>query len=141
MLIGGISSISSIAPALSPVLAVKPASGVPIAPPSSAASGTSSAAQSSPAQPAAPTHTATASATPPRDGGTGAATASAAAASAEQMIGVYSTTVGGQQYSGTVEESDGVYTVSVQNIPYATATGANEMAAENNLNSAIDELV
>jgi hypothetical protein len=56
------------------------------------------------------------------------------------MIGTYSTTVAGQQYAGTVEESDGVYKVSMQNIPYATATGANAMSAENNLDSVIDEL-
>jgi hypothetical protein len=68
-------------------------------------------------------------------------TATSTASAVEQMMGVYSTTVAGQQYAGTVEESNGVYTVSVQSIPYATATGANAMAAENNLDSVIDELV
>jgi predicted RNase H-like HicB family nuclease len=59
------------------------------------------------------------------------------------MIGVYSTTVGGQQYAGTIEQSNGEYTVSVPNIPGpgANASGTSEMAAENNLDTVIDELV
>jgi predicted RNase H-like HicB family nuclease len=57
------------------------------------------------------------------------------------LIGSYSTTVAGQQYAGTVEESNGVYTVSVPNVPGATATGNSEIAAENNLDNVIDEIV
>jgi len=152
MQIGAISSISSIMPSFNPVLAAKPASAATIALPGTSANEASSAPQSkapqssppqsSPAQSAATTHTA--HATGPHGGGAGAAASASPAASTasavEQMIGTYSTTVSGQQYSGAVEESNGVYTVSMQNIPYATATGANEMSAENNLDSVIDEL-
>jgi predicted RNase H-like HicB family nuclease len=53
----------------------------------------------------------------------------------------YSTTVGGTQYSGSVQESGGEYTASVPNLQGATATGATEQAAENNLDARIDELV
>jgi predicted RNase H-like HicB family nuclease len=53
----------------------------------------------------------------------------------------YSTTVGGKQYSGSVSESDGQYTASIPSLPGATATGSSLDAAENALNSRIDELV
>jgi predicted RNase H-like HicB family nuclease len=53
----------------------------------------------------------------------------------------YSTTVGGKQYSGSVEESGGEYTASVPSLSGATATGSSLTAAENNLNNRIDELV
>jgi hypothetical protein len=146
MLIGAISSLSSITPAYNPVLAMQPASATTSALPSTAASGTSSTAQSSAAQPAAPAQTSSASAHHAHGGGgaVGAAAAASTAGSAstiEQLIGIYSTTVGGQQYAGTVEESNGVYTVSVPNVPGATATGVNEMAAENSLGTVINELV
>jgi predicted RNase H-like HicB family nuclease len=49
--------------------------------------------------------------------------------------------VGGKQYTGSVEESDGEYTASVPNLAGATATGSSEQAAENNLAARIDELV
>jgi hypothetical protein len=128
---------------LNPVLAAKPASPATSALPSVAASGASNPTQSSTAQSPAPTQKAPAHAHYSHGGSQAVAapTAAGSASIAEQLIGTYSTTVGGQQFAGTVEESAGVYTVSVQNIPYATATGANEMAAENNLNAVIDELV
>ena len=73
----------------------------------------------------------------------GAASSASTASTVEQLIGVYSTTVGGQQYAGTVEETNGVYTASLPNIPGpgATASGTSEISAENNLDTVIDELV
>jgi len=53
----------------------------------------------------------------------------------------FSTTVGGKQYSGSVQLSNGEYTASVPNLIGATATGSSESAAENNLDARIDELV
>jgi hypothetical protein len=53
----------------------------------------------------------------------------------------YSTTVGGTQYTGDVEQSGGEYTASVANLPGASATGTSLVAAENALDIRIDELV
>jgi hypothetical protein len=138
-MIGGISSISSIMPALNPVIAARPASTL-----SSGSAGTAASETPSAAPPPATVHTDSASAHRTRGDGGEAGTASTASVSTvEQMIGVYSTTVGGQQFAGTVADSNGVYTVSVPNIPGpgATASGTSEMAAENNLDTVIDELV
>jgi predicted RNase H-like HicB family nuclease len=52
----------------------------------------------------------------------------------------FSTTVGGKQYSGSVDESDGQYTASVSGLPGVSATGPSVIAAENALNNRIDEL-
>jgi hypothetical protein len=57
------------------------------------------------------------------------------------MAGTYSTTVGGKQYSGSVEESGSTYTASVSNLAGASATGSSIQSAENNLNTRIDILV
>jgi hypothetical protein len=148
MQIGAISSISPIQSAFNPVLAVNPASTATSALANTPASETPNASQPGTPPPPPPAPPVTAAAPAPRphgSGGAGAAVAEAAAASTastvEQLIGVYSTTVGGQQYAGTVEESDGVYTVSVPNLPGATASGTSEMSAENNLDTVIDELV
>lgn len=54
---------------------------------------------------------------------------------------VYSDTVGGKSYSGSVEESSGEYVASVPNLPGASASGASVQSAENNLNAVIDALV
>jgi predicted RNase H-like HicB family nuclease len=50
-------------------------------------------------------------------------------------------TLGGKQYSGSVEESGGVYTASVGNLPGASASGSSAQAAEDNLTMRINELV
>jgi hypothetical protein len=150
MQIGAISSISQIQPAFNSVLAAKPASSATSALPNTAASEAPNASQpgTPPPPPPAPPVTAAAPAPRPRgEGGARAAAAAAAVAAAstastvEQLIGVYSTTVGGQQYAGTVEEDNGVYTVTVPNVAGATASGDSEMSAENNLDTVIDELV
>jgi predicted RNase H-like HicB family nuclease len=57
------------------------------------------------------------------------------------MAAVYSTTVGGKQYTGSVDESGGTYTASVSNLSGATASGSSLEAAENNLTLRIDEIV
>jgi predicted RNase H-like HicB family nuclease len=57
------------------------------------------------------------------------------------MAGVYSTTVAGKSYAGSVEESAGEYTASVANLPGASASGSSLESAENSLTQVIDELV
>jgi hypothetical protein len=52
-----------------------------------------------------------------------------------------STVSASQQYLGSVEESGGEYTASVANLSRATAIGSSVQAAENNLDTRIDELV
>ena len=53
----------------------------------------------------------------------------------------YAATVGGTQYTGSVVESGGVYTVSVPELPGATASGSSMVAAESALTFRINELV
>jgi hypothetical protein len=68
--------------------------------------------------------------------------ASASGSVAEDMQETsFSTTVGGTQYSGSVEESGGEYVATVSSLSGATASGASLVAAENNLTIRIDELV
>jgi hypothetical protein len=74
-------------------------------------------------------------------GGGGGSAAGSAAAEVETLAGTYSTTVGGTQYAGSVEEENGSYTASVPSVNGATATGATMIEAENNLTIRIDELV
>jgi hypothetical protein len=52
----------------------------------------------------------------------------------------FSTTVGGKQYSGSVDESGGQYTASVSSLPGVSASGPSVIAAENALNNRIDEM-
>ena len=52
----------------------------------------------------------------------------------------YTTSVGGKSYSGNVQQSGGHYTVSVPNLPGASASGSSLQAAENALNVKIDVL-
>ena len=52
----------------------------------------------------------------------------------------YTTSVGGKSYSGNVQQSGGQYTVSVPNLPGASASGSSLQAAENALNVKIDVL-
>jgi predicted RNase H-like HicB family nuclease len=57
------------------------------------------------------------------------------------MAAVYSTSVAGKSYSGSVDESGGEYTASIPNLPGASASGSSLESAENNLNAVIDMLV
>lgn len=59
----------------------------------------------------------------------------------DTLAAVYSATVGGKNYSGSVEQSGGVYSASVPNLPGASASGSSVQAAENNLTLRIDTLV
>lgn len=57
------------------------------------------------------------------------------------MAAAYSTHVAGKSYAGSVSETNGVYYVSVPNVPGAHASGSSIQSAENNLTMRIDELV
>ena len=77
-------------------------------------------------------------------GGGGAASTSSAASSgsvADTLAAVYSTTVGGVQYNGSVEQSGNEYSVSIPNLPGATASGSSILSVENKLANRIDEIV
>jgi hypothetical protein len=67
-------------------------------------------------------------------------TSTSSAAEAE-LAAVYSTTVDGKTYSGSVEESGGEYTASVANLAGASASGSSIEAAEDNLGTVIDTLI
>jgi len=56
------------------------------------------------------------------------------------LAAVYSTTVDGKSYSGSVEKSNGTYTASVANLPGASASGSSVASAENALGIIISVL-
>jgi len=143
MLIAATSS-SSVPVLLNPVLTAQPRIHE-IGPLSGTTSGSSSAVTPSSAS---SSKASTSSSTPnsgdarAHGGGGGAGGASASAASeVETLVGSYSTTVGGTQYAGSVEEQNGSYVASVPSVSGATATGSSMIDAENNLSVRIDELV
>ena len=70
-----------------------------------------------------------------------AAPQAASAAAASLVSQIYSTTVSGKSYSGSIEQSDGQYTISIPNVPGATASASTAQAAENALTLKIDILV
>jgi len=137
----GVSTLSLSATTPNPVLisglSPRPAAGAAVsAAPANASPGTSAPASTS-------SHvSAPANAVPRRESLAGGGRASENSSTiAEEIATSFSTTVGGKQYTGSVEESDGEYTASVPNLAGATATGSSEQAAENNLAARIDELV
>jgi len=136
----GVSTLSLSATTPNPVLisglSPRPAAGAAVsAAPANASPGTSAPASTS-------SHvSAPANAVPRRESLAGGGRASENSTIAEEIATSFSTTVGGKQYTGSVEESDGEYTASVPNLAGATATGSSEQAAENNLAARIDELV
>jgi hypothetical protein len=67
--------------------------------------------------------------------------ASSAANILNAIVSGYSTTVAGTQYLASLEQSGAEYTASVQSLMGATSTQSSELAAENNLNVRINELV
>jgi hypothetical protein len=70
-----------------------------------------------------------------------AATAGGASTTTATLLSaVYTTTVGGKRYSGSVSHADGLYTISVPNVPGATVTATSLQAAEAELYNRIDEL-
>ena len=58
----------------------------------------------------------------------------------DSVAASYSVTIAGNNYSGSVEESGGVYIASVPNPPGASASGSSVESAENNLNIKLDTL-
>jgi hypothetical protein len=135
MLIGGVSTLSSGATVLNPAMIARPSARTTALPaveqaPSANSTTSASSGASAPAKAAS-------------GGGSHAHAAAAApsASSTEEIATSYSTTVGGKQYSGSVEESEGEYTASVTNLARATASGSTALAAEENLYTRIDELV
>jgi hypothetical protein len=70
-----------------------------------------------------------------------AQSAASAKSAATLLNAVYTTTVGGKRYSGNISHANGVYTISVPNVPGATVTAASLQAAEAELYIRIDELV
>jgi len=146
MLISAVSSSASNDQVLHPVLYGKPAASS-----SSASARTSSSSSSTSVTLTSVTSTganssSTASTNPTSrsrtsHSGSAGSGSSSAATEEETLVSGYSTTVGGKQYSGSVEESGGEYTASVSGLSGATASGSSITAAENNLGNKIDELV
>jgi hypothetical protein len=141
MLISAVSSSASNSQVLNPVLYGKPA-----ATSSSASAKTSASSSPTSAATTSTTSSSTASTNQTSRSGSshsgGAGSGSSSAATEEEtLVSGYSTTVGGKQYSGSVEESNGEYTASVSGLSGANASGSSITGAENNLNSKIDELV
>lgn len=139
MAFGSLLSTNSTPIVLNPFLAARPSSTATSALPALAPQTAPRAAQSAPAPSSAPVRA---------EGGGGAhgrasagGSGGVAAAVASDTATVYTTTVAGEQYSGSVAESDGQYTASVPNLPDASATGTTQQTAENNLDIRIDELV
>jgi hypothetical protein len=52
----------------------------------------------------------------------------------------YSTSVSGKSYSGNVSQADGLYEISVPNLPGSEVSASSLQAAENALNARIDLL-
>jgi hypothetical protein len=130
MQIGGISAIHSTPTVFNPVLVAMPSSD---APNSATAVEPAPKRNSIANQPTSPSSSADvpvrgSSGGRPVAGGN-AASAAGSSAQEETQVTSYSTSVAGQQYWGSVEKSG------------ATAAGLSEQAAENNLNTRIDELV
>lgn len=76
-------------------------------------------------------------------GGSNAAGGAASAASilAKDFATVYTATIAGKLYSGSVSKSDGDYVASVPSVTGAIASGSSQQLAENNLNTRIDAIV
>jgi hypothetical protein len=70
-----------------------------------------------------------------------AAPQAASDAAASLVSQIYSTTVAGKSYSGSINQSGGQYVISIPNVPGATASASTVRAAENALTLKIDILV
>jgi hypothetical protein len=82
----------------------------------------------------------TAAATPPAVTPPAATPPEASSAAVPPISTIYSTTVGGKSYAGSVVVSEGQYTVSVPNLPGAIASGSTAQEAENSLTVKVDTL-
>jgi hypothetical protein len=92
-------------------------------------------ASAAPASAPAPAKAATAQAAP------APAPSVSSALVSETLAAVYSTTVGGKQYTGDIDQSNGQYTASVPNLTGASASGSSIMDAEIALGARIDAIV
>jgi hypothetical protein len=72
---------------------------------------------------------------------TAVAAASSASAAASLIAATYSVTAAGRSYSGSVSQSNGLYQISVANLPGASVTAASLQEAEIALTVKIDTLV
>ncbi len=140
MQIAGLTSIAPLTTIVAPgstATASKPAATPPSAPPAPSTTA------ASPATAAASTKAATGAAASAKSSSSRpASTQSSSDASQEDTLAaVYSASVGGKAYSGSVDESGGQYSASVPNLPGATASGSSIQAAESNLTLKIDMLV
>ncbi|MGC1869323.1 MAG: hypothetical protein WA700_00065 [Acidobacteriaceae bacterium] len=129
MQISSISSMQSIGASVSAPTAPKPANSTTAVAPSTTAT-----------TPATPSSSVAVSA-PSSSHGSSSATSASSSAQAAALSAVYTDTVGGKNYSGSVAESNGEYVASVPNLPGASASGSSVQSAENNLNTVIDALV
>jgi len=109
--------------------------------PSRVASSTTAAPAASTTAATSASSTSSTSATTSGTGGHSSGGGGASSTSAQSSITAYSTTVGGKQYSGSVQESDGEYVASVPSLSGATASGSSVAAAENSLSVRINEIV
>jgi len=139
MQLGGVTSFPQTTQLLNPVQAARQVStavtALPAVQSSANTASTSAAAAPASAPPSQPAPR------PAAHAATAPAASAAATAAALASATAYTTTVGGTQYSGSVQQTDGEYVASIPNLPGATATGSSLQAAENNLDARIDELV
>lgn len=134
MVIGGISALNSTAAVFNPV---------PVARPSSHGSNAATAVEPVPKMNSIANQAPLASspANAPARESSGGRPAAGSSAAKETQVTSYSTSVAGQQYWGSVEKNGGDYTASVPNLAGATVEGLSEQAAEDNLNTRINEIV
>jgi hypothetical protein len=137
MQIGSIPSIAPAVTAFNPVLAAAsasarslPAIASPTPAPQQAANTDATAQAPAPARPVPQAHIEQAQ-----------VQAAAANAAQETLVTTYSTTVGGTQYSGDVEQTGGEYTASIGGLVGASATGSSVLGVENSLSIRISEIV
>jgi hypothetical protein len=109
----------------------------PVAAPASSAPAQTAPASASSSQ----TSPASADAAPKRSAAPANTQSSASSVQVATLAASYSTTVGGQNYSASVEESGGTYVASVGNLAGVSGSGSSVQSAENNLSVKLDALV
>jgi hypothetical protein len=125
-----INTIRTVAPLVAANSSAAPANSAKVAKSATAApSATSSAGQAS--------KSASGQAAPPPQ-----SEASAVSTATSTLVSTtYSTSVGGKSYSASISQANGVYTLSVPNVPGAHVSGSSLNAAESELTVKIDTLV
>jgi len=142
MQIGAISSLSYTSNVFPVTLAAQPATTrTTAAPATPAASGSPSAKVTAASTTASAAKASGQHASGSSGGGSGSGSSTANTLAEEIFAGVYSTTVGGKNYSGSVEDANGQYTAAVADLPDATASGSSLISAENKLGTLLNELV